>query len=555
MRIAGIYNMKWSFTLIFALLLAICFSFQACRKNRSNVIDTVACPIGPTVAKLQIADPYFMKKVALKTELLYRANGLKRMWLKRKKPTDLYHAFIKELRSCSAYGLDPEEYQVTSIEDAVEKLYDKPKPTDEEISKLEIRISASFFLFSTHLIEGRIRYAGAKEFLWKRGMPLENDIVLLMKMKKARDFRKVIEHLQPKDPQYRQLQKALAAYRNLQAQDTFPALPHDLVVKPGESAESISLVRQRLTLVGDYKGGNSRSSTTYDDELVASVKLFQRRHGLSPDGVLAGKTIQLLNVPMTDLVNLIELNLERMRWHPHIDGNEYQIIINVPEYILRVYRNDKVKLAMRVVLGSEFHATPVFYDTLKYVVFSPEWRVPQSIFLHEFLPRLRMDPSSFDPGRFSFYKNGSKIDPLTEPWADEKIDSTAYSVVEVPGEENSLGSVKFIMPNDFSIYLHDTPAVALFGKEKRAFSHGCIRVEKPVALAEYLLSDQKDWNENKIRTAMGLDEPTKVDLSKPYPVYITYRTAWVDENDMLNFRQDVYGHDERQLTRLAKARL
>jgi murein L,D-transpeptidase YcbB/YkuD len=547
--------MKISLVLIFALLLTICFSFQGCRKNHRNLIDTIACPLAPTVAKLHIADPYFMKKVTVKTELLYRANGLRRIWLKRKKPTDLYHAFIRELRSCDNYGMEPEDYQVTPIEEAVEKLYDKRKPADADISELEIRISASFFLYSTHLIEGRIRYHGAKEFLWQRGMPLENDIVLLMKMKNARDFRNVVGRLQPSDRQYGRLQKALAEYRKAQAQDTLPLLPRDLVAKPGENAEAIPIARKRLALMGDYKDGNPRSTTLYDDELVASLKQFQRRHGVSPDGILGGKTVELLNMRIASIVNLVDLNLERMRWYPHIDGNADQIIINVPEYMLRIYKRDKVKLEMRVVLGSEFHATPVFSDTLKYIVFSPKWMVPQSIFLKEFLPRLRHDPSSFDPERFRFYKNKNQIDPLTEPWTDEDIDSTAYSVVEDPGEENSLGRVKFIMPNDFSIYLHDTPAVTLFDKQKRAYSHGCIRVEKPVELAEYLLDDQKDWNKKKINSAMESGEPVKVDLKKPYPVYITYRTAWVDENDLLNLRQDVYGHDERQLARLRNSGL
>jgi murein L,D-transpeptidase YcbB/YkuD len=207
-------------------------------------------------------------------------------------------------------------------------------------------------------------------------------------------------------------------------------------------------------------------------------------------------------------------------------------------------------MEMRVILGSEFNPTPVFHDTLKYIVFSPTWMVPNSIFANEFFPRLRENPSHYSTDRFKFYKNGVEIDPIYEPWTEDTIDATSYSVIEKPGNANSLGSVKFIMPNDFSIYLHDTPADILFDREERALSHGCVRLEYPVDLAAYLLSDQKTWNEKRINEAMEAGEPVKVDLEKPYPVYIVYRTAWVDDKGIVHFRNDIYGHDQRHLAYL-----
>ncbi|HEX8040435.1 MAG TPA: L,D-transpeptidase family protein [Chryseosolibacter sp.] len=541
--------MKLSFVITVTCLPVIFFSISGCGKKNSGVIDTVACPIAATVDRINVSDLYFNRKVRLKTKLLYGANGLNRVWLNRKKPRDLYKALVREIHESAAYGFDPGDYHIGEIETAVEELYENKKRTPSAISTLDIRITATFFLFTTHLIEGRIRYPGAKEFLWTRGMPLENDIVLLMKMENAKDLRKVIEHLQPSDPQYQRLQKALAEYRRLEPQDTLPPLPRDLYVKPGELANATPLVRDKLRLTG-YKSRSADPPELYDDELANAIREFQRRHGLTPDGIIGGETVSLLNTPITHYIELIVLNLERMRWYPHTGGNQDEIVINVPEYMLRVYRNGAEKLAMRVVLGSEYYATPVFHDTLKYIVFSPEWMVPQSIFTKEFFPRLKANPASFDSERFRFYKNGRPIDPLTEPWSDEDTDSTAYRVVENPGDENSLGRVKFIMPNDFSIYLHDTPAVQLFNKEDRAYSHGCIRVEKPVELAAYLLSEQKEWDENAIKAAMQAGKPLQVTLTKPYPVYIIYRTVWVGDDHELNFRKDVYGHDERHLARL-----
>jgi murein L,D-transpeptidase YcbB/YkuD len=250
---------------------------------------------------------------------------------------------------------------------------------------------------------------------------------------------------------------------------------------------------------------------------------------------------------------MIAINLERLRWRPQVKGQKDEIVVNVPEYTLRAYKNNKEKMSMRVVLGAEYTPTPVFHDTLKYIVFSPSWYVPNSILQNEFLPKLRENPEHFSSDRFKFFKEGKEIDPMEESWEDEEIDTNKYSVVENPGDANSLGKVKFIMPNDFSIYLHDTPADQHFSREERALSHGCIRLEQPAEFARYLLKDQKGWNDEKIREAMSGDKPVKVDLEATFPVYIVYRTVWVNEDGTVNFRNDIYGHDQRHLSRLASA--
>lgn len=513
-----------------------------------NVIDTAACPIAPAVSRIHIAEEYYNKKVQLKTELFYGANEFRRVWLKKGRPEKIFKAFVDEVKESSRYGFLPQDYHIAELEKDVDALYDDRKRSNADISNLDIRVTASFFLFTTHLIEGRVRYAGAREFLWQRGMPLENDIALLLKMESASDLRKELEDLHPKDPQYRRLQRAYKQYLEIQPLDTFPAVPARLNVRPGQSHASIPLVRNKLGL-NDGAAPRPDTSTLYDEVLVEAVKKFQSRHGLEPDGDLDIKTIGFLNMPIEEKTEMIALNLERLRWLPHIQGRKDEIVINVPEYMMRVYHNNNEKMKMRVVLGSEYTPTPVFHDTLKYIVFSPTWTVPKSIIAEEFIPKLRENPAHFDPERFKFFKAGKEIDPLEEDWEDEELDPAVYAVVENPGDGNSLGNVKFIMPNDYSIYLHDTPADQLFKREERALSHGCIRLEDPVAFARYLLSD-REWNEDKIREAMGSKEPRKVDLEKPYPVYIVYRTVWVDDERQVHFRGDIYGHDRRHLAHL-----
>ena len=540
--------MKWTGGLTIAVMFLMGIIFSRCG-GRGNGIDTVASRISQAVNKIKVADSYSHRKVQLKTSVFYRANEYKRTWLKKRRPDKMFKAFVEEVQESEQYGFVADDYRIAELEQAVEALYDNRKRTNADISDLDIRITASFFLFTTHLLEGRVRYPGAKEFLWVRGMPLENDIALLLQMESGSDLRKELDDLHPKDPDYKKLQKALKEYRELEKADTLPRVRESLTVKSGESHEDIPLVRRKLMLA-KYIDADADASPVLDEQLLDALKRFQEHHGLEANGNLDRQTIRFLNISFHDKSQLIRLNLERLRWHPHIQGKGDEIVVNVPEYMLRVYKNNKEKMEMRVILGAEFTPTPVFHDTLKYIVFSPTWMVPKSIFEKEFLPKLQEDPGHYSAERFKFYKDGQEIDPFEEPWTEEDLDIDAYRVVENPGDANSLGKVKFIMPNDYSIYLHDTPADQLFARDERALSHGCIRVEKPEELAAYLLSDQNDWDIDKVKEAMQSQEPLQVNLPKPVPVYIVYRTAWVDEEGMVNFREDIYGHDERHLARL-----
>lgn len=539
--------MKWTGGLIIVGLLLMGIMFSRCG-GRGNTIDTVASPIARIVGKINVSEPYYNRKVQLKTRVFYHANEYKRAWLRKRRPDKMFKAFVREVRESERYGFTAEDYHISTLEQAVEELYDNRKRTEADISELDMRITASFFLFTTHLIEGKVRYPGAKEFLWERGMPLENDIALLLEMESGSDLRKEIEDLHPKDPEYKKLQEALKEYRAMEKADTLPPIPESLTIEPGENHDAIPIVRHKLSLMKYIKRPDD--SPIFDDPLVEAVKKFQQRHGLVADGNLNRETVRFLNMPIREKSKLIALNLERLRWHPHIPDKGNKIVVNVPEYMLRVNRNNKEKIKMRVVLGAEYTPTPVFHDTLKYLVFSPTWIVPQSIFEEEFLPKLLEDPAHFSAERFKFYKGAKEIDPYEEEWDDDDLDPKVYRVVENPGDANSLGKVKFIMPNDHSIYLHDTPADQLFARQERALSHGCIRVERPEELAAYLLSDVKEWDTKKITEAMQFGEPLQVDLRKPVPVYIVYRTVWVEDDDTVNFREDIYGHDQRHLAYL-----
>jgi murein L,D-transpeptidase YcbB/YkuD len=230
-------------------------------------------------------------------------------------------------------------------------------------------------------------------------------------------------------------------------------------------------------------------------------------------------------------------------------GDNY-IAVNIPEYKLRVFEDQKKQFEMRVIVGSESTSTPVFSDTLFYIVFSPTWAVPNSIIRDEIIPRLRKDSTYYSGKNYTFYKNGNIIEPSSENWKEKTINSYAYNVVQQPGRDNALGMVKFIMPNKMSIYLHDTPNHRPFSKSYRALSHGCVRLDEPEKLAGFLLKDRKGWDVESIYKAMYSGNTQTIYLKKPYRVQLEYRTAWVDERGLVNFREDIYGHDKRQLAQL-----
>jgi L,D-transpeptidase YcbB len=540
-----------------SLLFIVFFGASSCKSKVAEYIDTVACPIDATVNSIRITHSYFNKRVQQKTKAYYEANEFKKTWLDPKGPNKRYRAFADEVRESYMYGMNPNDYHISALDSAMKALYKNRKRDEQQASILDMKITASFFLFTTHLLEGRVRKPGAADFIWKRGMPREDDVALLLDLKTASDIRSEFERLQPfDDPMYNKLRKALAHYRLLEMERQPKVMLHKKEkIEPGDSNAIIPTIRHLLHFTDLETNAYPDDSLLYDEHLVNAVKKFQRRHGLNDDGIIGSRETTLMNIPFAHRAEQIALNLERLRWRPQIDNDHEAVIVNVPEYMLRVQKQHKTLLQMRVVLGTEFNATPVFSDTLKYIVFSPTWNVPPRIFEEEFLPNLMHDPAYYSKtGTYRFLKNGIEIDPEAEDWTDENLNPRAFQVIQDPGDKNSLGYVKFVMPNNFNIYLHDTPADRLFNKEDRAFSHGCIRLEKPYEFAELLLEDQREiWNKKRILKAMNSPEPVQVKLRKLYPVHIVYRTAWVDEEGLVNFRDDIYGHDKRHLDQLKQA--
>ena len=513
-------------------------------------IDTTRITIHDKIKVIQLGDPELTSKVQAKVLYFYIKKNLKTEWLELDAPLEQFYVFAKQVRDAYTYGLDPRHYQIEDLQKQIQRLYLNPVRTHDEVTELDMRITGSFFLFTTHLIEGRIPTDGNEDFIWLRDKPRENDIDLLLSIKSEEQMRKQLEALHPVHPQYEKLREALTHYRQLVSQNPdLPSLRFTERIYPGEKHVSVPAVRRSLLLTDLTNHSLVDDSLLYDARLATAVKQFQHRHGLIADGIIGPRTVKHLNISTRKKVDLITLNLERLRWLPNDFPDDY-ITINVPEYRLQVFNRDKSVLEMRVVTGSSFTSTPVFSDTLEFVVFSPTWTVPYSIIENEIIPRLKRDSLYYNKRNYIFYKDGIEINPSVVSWKEDPIDIFSYKVVQKPGPWNALGRVKFIMPNNMYIYLHDTPADRLFNRHERALSHGCIRLEDPMKFAHYLLRDDEEWDAKKIVGAMYGMQPDTVYLKRPFHVQIEYRSVWVDEHGLIHFRPDIYGHDERQLRRL-----
>lgn len=337
-----------------------------------------------------------------------------------------------------------------------------------------------------------------------------------------------LARLPPQDAEYARLKRALETYRAIAAHGGWPALPAGPVLNPGAEDARVPLLRRRLTIEGDLQ--SDADGPAFDPVTVAALVRFQTRHGLAPDGRVGNATLAALNVPAGDRVDQIVANLERWRWFSRVIPAT-RVELNAAEAVVRLYRDNIPVLAMKAVVGAPRSPTPHLLATIEAVTINPAWHVPSSIARNEIVPLLRRDPGYL--ARNGFFWRG---------------EGTSRQLVQAPGADNALGRIKLEMPNRFSVYLHDTPARALFQQYERARSHGCVRLELPRELAEELLG--ADWPHDRIEQAVAAGTTQRVTLPEPVPVFLAYWTAFVDEDSTVNFRKDIYGRDRRVIEAL-----
>ncbi len=469
------------------------------------------------------------------------AAGLLPRWLWAAEPVPAWSEALRRearqiLDGAAVDGLDPDDYRSGSVED-------------------------SFRRYLHHLHFGRVRptdlgfrVAGAPE----DGAQIESTLTEALASGR---LQLAVQKLVPPLAQYRQLREVLARYRALASAPVWPVLPPIAKkLEPGQPYAGTAALRERLVAMGDLAADPAVSAAQYDGVLVESVRRFQSRHGLEADGVIGRSTLAALNVAPAQRVRQIELALERLRWLPHRSGRPV-IAINIPMFRLWAWDGGAAEsapaLSMGVIVGRAVRTqTPVFADEMTHLIFRPYWNVPRSILRNEVLPAIARDPGYLARHDMEIVSGpGDDAKPVAQsPESLEGARAGALRIRQRPGPKNSLGLVKFIFPNDDNVYLHGTPARELFARSRRDFSHGCVRVENPPALAQWLLKDQTAWGAAQIDAAMNGTRTQQVNLTAAVPVLLYYLTAAVSPDDgLIHFADDLYGHDAA-LDRALKAR-
>ncbi len=350
---------------------------------------------------------------------------------------------------------------------------------------------------------------------------------------------------EPVYSQYRFLKKYLIKYNDIENKGGWVNWTNKVkILKKGDSSSVITLVKKQLFMLEDLKENNQ--SDLFDDNLEDAVKKFQKRNGLKEDGIISGKTLLAMSVPIHQLIEQILINMERCKWVPIEQKGDY-LIVNIPDFKLYVYNNDKLEWSCNVVVGKSkvTNNTVIFNDNIEEIVFSPYWNIPRNIMIKETLPEIKKNPNYLASHNMEVVNAaGHRVSIPSANWKNY-TSSFPYMIRQKPGIDNALGLVKFLFPNSYDIYMHDTPSKSLFGESTRMFSHGCIRIENPVKLVKFLLREDSIYTDEKINALMHGGKQTFVKLKNKVPVFIAYFTAWVDNDEKLNFRSDVYHHDSK----------
>jgi len=452
---------------------------------------------------------------------------------------------VELLGDAASHGLDPDDYEAVALR---RSLAQASAFDVEAAARLESALAAAMLRYLLDLHDGRAAPALPRRAPFDAVAALNAALAL-------QDLPLAVRQAVPPLAQYERLREALAQYRRLEShaawQSTLPVLPkagspRQRKLEPGQPWEGLALLAARLAALGDLGTADAAPTEVYDGALVAAVERFQQRHGLQPDGVIGAATNAALQVTPAQRVRQLELALERLRWTPLLAGPR-MVVINIPEFVLRAYEvhGDRIEVrqSMKVIVGKALDTrTPLIHEPMRRIEFNPYWNVPSSIARKELVPRLRRDPAYWEREGFEFVGARSSADAVLDAAKLDAVLEGRLHIRQRPGLRNALGDIKFVFPNRESIYLHHTPSVQLFERARRDFSHGCIRVEQPVALAQFVLDGQPGWDERRIRDAMARNEPSTVALDQPLPVLIAYGTALVKQSQVYFF-DDIYGHD------------
>jgi len=474
---------------------------------------------------------------------VYTENEFFPLWMRHYDSVAKIDEMIDFIAEAEFHGLNPDDYHFRELK-AVRAEAEMNKQLFFEadyVTRLDILLTDAFFALASHLYYGKTD-SDKLDTIWgiprdKNKLSFDKQLrVILQGHSIAEGFRRFYSP----HPGYEAMVAEARRLKDKLGEDFTVNVELSRSIKPGDSSDAMALIKSKLAFLGLYQPDTIFESFFYDEKTVVAVKKLQHEFGFNTDGAIGNNTLQALNMPVKKKIEQLYVNMERLRWMPDSLEPIY-IMVNVAAFNLNVIEGNDTLLSMRTIVGKDARKTPVFHSQVTYLVLSPSWHVPPTIQQKDVIPAVIQNISYLEDKQMLVYDSKGKIvDPSTVNWKKKGMN---YSIKQKPGVHNSLGKVKFMFPNKYNIYLHDTPSRSLFARDQRTFSSGCIRVEKPLDLATLLLSDKPEWDADKIRKAMNAGKESTVVLRKKIGIYIYYLTAWSTTGGEINYRTDIYDRD------------
>lgn len=491
----------------------------------------------------------------------YEDRDYEEVWSNNGKINDLAEEFLEEIESVKYDGLNPQDYNLAQINEFFEEIQNKrrilkPKSTPELVD-LDLLMTDAFFKLSHDLEVGKISSQSQNSYWKLEAKEAKADYnELLQEIADGEDIQDGLASLYPKMDMYTKGREVLKDLYEKHEEDTltWQQVSFDQSLKVGDVHQSIPGLRERLQFWGYLDEYELEDEQLFDSTMWEGLKRYQMENGMNPDGAIGDLTTEYLNNSTEKLIEIASVNMERMRWMPEIEWDKELVLVNIANYQLDYLTKGDTALTAKVIVGKEYNESPVFTAPMSYIVFSPYWNIPPSITNGEIIPSVQKNGNYLSEKNMEVVSNtGEVVNPKSVSWSGNDANNFPYRIRQKPGGSNSLGLVKFMFPNDYNIYIHDTPARSLFARETRALSHGCIRIQNPDKFAKILLKDDK-WTDEKIHAAMNQDNEEVVQLDRKVPVLLLYLTFWADENGEGHFRPDIYNRDAALIKELKTCR-
>jgi len=533
---------KTFFPLIVVLTVFCCFFLpgQAAASEELNAAMSRFLTRLPMHAVVSVKQEIPISKVDLFLAAIYAANDMKPLWVSEKGPDKNAAVILQFLENAETEGLRSSDYDVQGIN----RLW-RSRQLDD-LAQLDTLLTLNLAKYIHDVSHGRLSpFESEPELFAEAGDRHFKPVLIIENARAAENLAAYLADLPPHHEYYRKLRETLKEYRKIAATGGWERIPAGKSLHPGDRDERVEKVRERFGAAAAFE-----NETLYDDQLVLHIKQFQKKFGLKVDGVIGPNTLEALNRSPEDIIEVIILNMARWRWQKIEFGRRY-IMVNIANYDLVAVEDDRIILEMAVIVGKLQHQTPVFSRRVQYVDINPFWNITPSIAAKEELPELQKDRFYLAKRKVRVFSNwqddGVELDSTEIDW--HKVTAgkmKQYKLRQDPGLFNALGQIKFVFPNEYDVYIHGTPAQELFEHNKRNFSHGCIRASRPLELAEFLLSGEKQgWSLARIKEIVGQGQRMVVNITNPVSVHITYQTVWIDNLGEIHFNDDIYGRDRK----------